>query len=326
MSFYDIEHWIKKGLSENDATEKIKEIKEKNNRFRVEFWIRKGLTEFEAKEKISEIQKINASKVNHKTKPQTTRLDYWINKGYSIEESKIKLKERQSTFTLDKCISKYGEVEGQKIFKNRQEKWQETLNKNNNKIDLNKKRGLSKEQFIEKHGQLKFNKNIELKRYGSSKEGLIESFGLEFYNRRIDKTKNAIKNRGFNKYSKISFELFSEIEKNINLECFFGKNEKIIQFYTDKNYFCFYADFMCENKIIEFYGDYFHGNPELYNKNKIIGSKYKHFSAEDAWKKDSDRINLIKNQGYDILIIWENDYKKDKEKIKNKCVEWIKNL
>ena len=44
MSFYDIEHWIKKGLSENDAKEKIKEIKEKNNRFRVEFWLRKGST------------------------------------------------------------------------------------------------------------------------------------------------------------------------------------------------------------------------------------------------------------------------------------------
>ena len=326
MSFYDIEHWIKKGLSENDAKEKIKEIKEKNNRFRVEFWLRKGFTEIESKEKISEIQKNNASKVNHKTKPQTTRIDYWISKGYSLEESKIKLKERQTTFTLDKCIFKYGEIEGQKIFRNRQEKWQETLNKNNDKIELNKKRGLSKEKFIEKHGQEMFNKSVELKKFGSSKEGLIENYGLDFYNKRINKTKVVLKNRGFNKYSKISLELFLEIEKNIDLDCFYGKNEKIIQFYADEKYFCFYADFMCENKIIEFYGDYFHGNPEVYNKDKIIGSKYKHFSAEDAWKKDSDRINLIKNQGYDILIIWENDYKKDKEKIKNKCVEWIKNL
>ena len=88
------------------------------------------------------------------------------------------LKERQTTFTLDKCIFKYGEIEGQKIFRNRQEKWQETLNKNNDKIELNKKRGLSKEKFIEKHGQEMFNKSVELKKFGSSKEGLIENYGL----------------------------------------------------------------------------------------------------------------------------------------------------
>ena len=42
-----------------------------------------------------------------------TQLDYWIEKkGYNEEEAKIKLSERQSTFSLEKCISKYGEEEG----------------------------------------------------------------------------------------------------------------------------------------------------------------------------------------------------------------------
>ena len=128
-------------------------------------------------------------------------------------------------------------------------------------------------------------------------------------------------------YSKISMELFVEIEKNINEKCYFGKDEKIVQFYNDDGkYFCFYVDFVCKNKIIEFYGDYFHGNPKLYKSDKIVGSKYKHYKVEDIWKRDSERVNLIEKKGFEILVIWENDYKKDKEKIKNKCIEWIKNL
>lgn len=29
---------------------------------------------------------------------------------------------------------------------------------------------------------------------------------------------------------------------------------------------------------------------------------------------------------YDVLIIWESDYKNNKNEIKNKCIKWIKNL
>lgn len=103
-------------------------------------------------------------------------------------------------------------------------------------------------------------------------------------------------------YSKISMELFVEIEKNINEKCYFGKDEKIVQFYNDDGkYFCFYVDFVCKNKIIEFYGDYFHGNPKLYKSDKIVGSKYKHYKVEDIWKRDSERVNLIEKKDLKFL-------------------------
>ena len=319
MSYFTVEHWINKGMSENQAIEKVKDLKIRINRYCVEYWLRKGLTESEAKEKISEIQRNNAAKVNQKNKPNSTRLEYWLNKGYTENEAKEKLKERQSTFTLKKCIIKHGETEGLKVYNDRQINWQKTLNKNNNKDELNKKRGLTKEQFIIKHGIDEYDKNIEAKRIGCSKEGLINKFGIDKYTERINNIKNALRKSGFNKYSKISSELFIEIENNINEKCYYGKEEKIIQFYDDNGkYFCFYVDFSCNNKIIEFYGDYFHGNPDLYKLDKIIGSKYKHFTAEEIWKRDRERIQLIKDRGYDILIIWENEYKKNKEEIKNK--------
>lgn len=58
----------------------------------------------------------------------STKIEYYISKGYSKEESEILLSERQSTFSLSKCIERHGEDEGLRMWKERQEKWQSTLN------------------------------------------------------------------------------------------------------------------------------------------------------------------------------------------------------
>ncbi len=61
---------------------------------------------------------------------------YWIKKGFNMCEAIQKVKERQSTFSLGKCIDSHGEIEGLKVFNNRQMEWQETLNnKSQEEID-----------------------------------------------------------------------------------------------------------------------------------------------------------------------------------------------
>lgn len=68
-------------------------------------------------------------------------------------------------------------------------------------------------------------------------------------------------------------------------------------------------DFDAENRIVyEFYGDYWHGNPnkfkkEDYNKlaNKTFGELYK-----ETIKREKE----IKKEGYNIITIWENDFDK----------------
>ena len=132
-------------------------------------------------------------------------------------------------------------------------------------------------------------------------------------------------NRTFRKNSKISMELFeSIIDDEIITECLYGKNEKCLTFNDDKKY-AFYVDFIYKNKIIEFYGDYFHANPKLYDEYKIIGSKYKHITAKNKWEYDKNREEILIKNGYEVLIIWESDYKSDKKIIIKKCKEWIKN-
>ena len=59
-----------------------------------------------------------------------TNIEYYLNQGMSITEARIALKNRQSTFSLNRCIEKYGKEEGERIFKERQKKWIKSLKKN----------------------------------------------------------------------------------------------------------------------------------------------------------------------------------------------------
>lgn len=74
----------------------------------------------------------------------------------------------------------------------------------------------------------------------------------------------------------------------------------------------FYPDVRIDDKIIiEFYGNYWHANPKLFKAEDIFHHKLK---AKDIWKKDKERINILKNNGFKILIVWQDDYQKNKQK------------
>lgn len=62
-----------------------------------------------------------------KNRLTSTQLEYWIAKGYSEELAKEMLTNRQRTFTLEKCMQKYGEEKGTEVWKNRQERWKKSL-------------------------------------------------------------------------------------------------------------------------------------------------------------------------------------------------------
>jgi len=157
-----IQFWTKRGLSEEEAKQKIIEIQSENskkvkNRFivskenlknngftdeqinnicqtpsMISFWIKKGLSEEEAKQKITEHQSNSAKMVDFEKRILPSNIEYWIERGFSEEDSKLKVSESQRTFSKEKCIEKYGEEEGIKIFTEKIEKWQISLNRNGN--------------------------------------------------------------------------------------------------------------------------------------------------------------------------------------------------
>lgn len=65
------------------------------------------------------------------------------------------------------------------------------------------------------------------------------------------------------------------------------------------------------NTICEFYGDYFHGNPDVFDPNEKSGLGDKTYG--ELYAATMERERIIKEAGYNIISIWENDWKKEQK-------------
>ena len=62
-------------------------------------------------------------------------------------------------------------------------------------------------------------------------------------------------------------------------------------------------------KIIEFNGDKWHANPKYYKYNDIPMNGFINKTAKEIWINDLLKNNKAINNGYEILTIWENEWK-----------------
>jgi hypothetical protein len=60
------------------------------------------------------------------------------------------------------------------------------------------------------------------------------------------------------------------------------------------------------NTIYEFYGDYWHGNPKVFDQNKIHPEMKKTYG--EIYQRTINREVMLKAAGYNIVSIWEADY------------------
>lgn len=210
--------------------------------------------------KINAINKMKMTKQNN-LQNENTHVEYYLNQGFIQEEAIIKRNERQRTFALEKCISRWGEIEGTKKWNERQERWQRTLNAKSDeeKAEINRKK-------IWKGGK-------------------------------TSKTEKEL-------YTTLH-ETFQELKGSVYIK---NQNHYIV------------CDMVLINKIIEYQGDYWHGNPNKYHPDDIL---YRNSTAEMIWNKDKKRETDLKNLGYEILVIWESDYKKNKEETIQKCINFL---
>lgn len=187
----------------------------------------------------------------------TNQIEYWINKGYTEEEAKQKVSDRQRTFTLDKCIEKYGQEKGVEVWKERQYKWVHSL-----------------QQSFEKDGDSR----TPISKFESDcKKRICEILHIDIPHKQ--------------------------------------------KYISDKNNNHYSYDLTINNKIIEFNGDYWHCNPNLYCEDYFNKSKQK--TAHEIWEYDKIKINCAKSFGYDVLVIWESEYNKDKEGTIQKCIDFL---
>lgn len=106
----------------------------------LDYWICRGHLKTDAIKNVSMVQSFNGKNAwkdrEKMLKTCKRRTEYWINIGYSDDEARKKVSEFQTTFTLEKCIQKYGKEKGTKKYNDRQKRWQQTLWFNNTKKDV----------------------------------------------------------------------------------------------------------------------------------------------------------------------------------------------
>nr|DAJ42517.1 MAG TPA: very short patch repair protein [Caudoviricetes sp.] len=264
---------------------------------KIDFWLRKGYSEEDAKRLIKEHQHyaslFSAKKIKGSSEYTCRSLSYWLRKGYSEEDAKKELKRVQGTFSLEKCIKKYGEKEGQQIWKNRQDKWLQSLNnKNENeKNEINFRKGHSIESYMA-NGY-------------SEKEAIKKS--REYYNKR-------------NNYSLISQKCFELLEEKYNGK-FYYKLKNYEKQFNGKNVDCYEKN---SKIVIEFYGDFWHCRQGVYTDDFIRYNE----KASDVRKKDSERLEkILQNSNVsNIIIVWELDFRKNPTLCLEKIIEKMEQL
>lgn len=158
----------------------------------------------------------------------TTTLDYYTSRGYSNQEAKEMLRKRQQTFSLKKCIEKYGVEQGTARWEARQKKWLDTLNrksaKEKNRINRLKLKGM---------------------RIANSKT--YSDMSQKLFDRVFDLVKDNFKTIQYATRAKGICQI-NEL----------GNLERTIR--TDDHSHCYLVDFFVEDngKIIEFDGDFWH--------------------------------------------------------------------
>lgn len=77
----------------------------------------------------------------------------------------------------------------------------------------------------------------------------------------------------------------------------------------------------CNEKLkiaIEYNGDFWHCNPEKWTSDQY--NKAIKMTAGEKWTADLNRKRVLTKLGYEVLVIWESEWIKDK----NKCLDRIK--
>ena len=122
----NIKYWEKNfpNATHEEHLEMLKNFNKENNSQCIEFYEKRfpNATHEEHLEMLNAHLNKVGNILHDKTK-QPKCIEFWLAKGYTKKEAILLISESQKTFSLEKCIEKYGEVEGVKRFEKRQEKW-----------------------------------------------------------------------------------------------------------------------------------------------------------------------------------------------------------
>jgi G:T-mismatch repair DNA endonuclease (very short patch repair protein) len=298
------QYWIIRGWSDTESYVKSKENKQKNAKsvYSRDFWL----------------ERINPTTGNNynpeeadfeRNSRRPIRKEYWIQKGYN-EVDALKLAD-----DTKKQNNKKGSQKGV----------QNNIRRATSKrcIEYFTSRGSTIEEAksLVSENQKYFSKDICIQKYG-------EEVGISIWQARQDKWQKTLSSKTNEEKSRINR---LKTSKGISV----SKNEKYIlneikyilpevshQFTLVKsNKKQYIYDIAYENKIIEYNGDFWHSNPSNYSP-EYINPRTK-IKAVDKWNIDQQKLQYARDHGYKVLVIWESDFKQNKEMVIKECIQFL---
>jgi hypothetical protein len=244
--------------------------------------------------------------------------EFWILKGYSEDDAILKVKEVMNEIH-EKTFKK---------FKMNPEKY---ASKYPTKIEYYLERGYSEEEARIKisERQVTFSLKKCKEKHGEEEGKKIwedrQRKWLDNLNSKSEEEKIEINRKKVSGayYSPISQTLFWDLYNIVgNSKTKFAELNKEFHILNESNlWFSYdYVD-MKRKKCIEFNGDFWHCNPSNFEPDYLHRVKNK--TASEIWKSDEDKINLIKKLNYDILVVWESEYRKNPQQTLEKCIKFI---
>ena len=266
---------------------------------------------------------------------------------YCFEKRRVTKENMISRYGEVEGLAKWDDYLIRQSFTNSKEYHMEKFGKTEEEWDqYNKNRSMTKENMISRYGEVeglaKWNEYTERQRYTNTKEYYVEKFG-ENWEEELNKTNSAKaitlenmilkygeiegKERYFksldgrkNGYSLMASNFFNNLEALIlkdfpNLSdkiYFLPKNKEYCIHTGDKAYFYDFVITKDINICVEFYGDVFHANPNIYKAaDKPIHFYNKDITSQEIWVNDNIKNNKIIERKFILFVVWESYLKID---------------
>ena len=248
-----------------------------------------------------------------KNKKLSVGVESLRNRGYT-EKQIVDIRDNhrnKSMVTKESFISKYGEEIGIEKYNNIQIK----KKKNNHRryeywlSFFNGDKLLAKEALRNVQSR---DKNFFISRYGEI-DGVIK------YENHVKAKTKSFQNRTFNN-SKTELEIGQKISELISEKMYISPHRYYI-FLDDEEQNILNKKFLIPDMTIpdlkiaiEYYGDYWHCSEEMFEDDTVIHPFIKK-SVKEIREHDKRKLKVLNNKGWKVIVIWENDYKDNKNKI-----------
>jgi hypothetical protein len=174
----------------------------------------------------------------------------------------------------------------------------------------------SREYVVDKYGEARWNE-INLKK---SRPHDVQWIAAQ-ENITLDMAVAKIASRYRTLYtSDLELEFVAELEKLVGTLDHTNNHSPFGKWDHKRNKYVVY-DVKHGKCVIEFNGDYWHANPEIYSEADMIRGKL----AKDIWYNDSLKLAIAQDAGLNVRVVWERDYLSRKQETLKEVAEWIQN-